>query len=255
MLKFLDRMSRLLTDVRNIGPGFVARHLRPWASEHTFTYAGKPVTIRRKGTDARIVQYLLRDREYEFPEPVEKRVRARYDAILSEGKKPLIIDGGGNIGTTAIYFSLKFPEALIVSIELESENSSYLRKNTAPWPNITAIDAALGGKPGSTGFGGTESWGFFASGEGAIPVVTVSEIVSRYPGTELLIVKLDIEGGEESVFADGADLSWLDRTESLIIEPHDWCKPGTSRGFQAAMGARDFDLFIQHNNLFYVRRR
>eukprot|EP01037_Dinobryon_pediforme_P018822 gene18822-19135_t len=40
-----------------------------------------------------------------------------YDAIISQGKIPLIIDAGSNIGASVVYFSKCFPEAHIIGIE------------------------------------------------------------------------------------------------------------------------------------------
>jgi hypothetical protein len=48
----------------------------------------------------------------------------------------------------------------------------------------------------------------------------------------------------------------LDDAFAVYIEPHDWMLPGqgSSRSFQAAFGARDFEIFLRGENLIYIRR-
>jgi hypothetical protein len=64
---------------------------------------------------------------------------------------------------------------------------------------------------------------------------------------------VDIEGFDDDLFS-AVDLSWIDRTVCLLVEPHDWLLPGSSQSLQRAMALRNFDLLISGENLVYVRR-
>jgi FkbM family methyltransferase len=56
---------------------------------------------------------------------------------------PVIIDAGANVGLCAVFYANRFPDARIIAIEPEPSNYEMLKKNTAPYPNITTVHAAL----------------------------------------------------------------------------------------------------------------
>jgi predicted O-methyltransferase YrrM len=60
---------------------------------------------------------------------------AVYESIVSAGRTPLVIDCGANIGLSAKYFSLEFPNARIIAIEPEKENMAQARRN-CPSENV-----------------------------------------------------------------------------------------------------------------------
>lgn len=256
MFGLLRKIESNYNDARQIGAAFVTRHLRPFANEHHFRFAGRPITIRAKSTDAETVRYLLVHGEYELEADGTARVRAAYDRIIAEGKTPVIVDAGGNIGMTAVWLSNRYPRAKIITIEPEAGNFRVLNQNVQAWPNIIPLCAAAGGQPGSATVTGEQEWAFQTtrSEAGDTPIVTIHQARALAgEDTELLIVKIDIEGFEAELFE--GDCSWLDEATCVMIEPHDWLRPQerTSRSFQREMGKRDFNLHIRMNNLIYVR--
>jgi len=56
----------------------------------------------------------------------------------------VILDIGGNIGTTSVYYGHIFPDAKIYSFEPVPDNFEILQKNIKGFPNITAFNVALG---------------------------------------------------------------------------------------------------------------
>ena len=66
--------------------------------------------------------------------------------------------------------------------------------------------------------------------------------MARAPDAEPFLIKIDIEGFEEDLFA--ADLEWIDRFPILLIELHDWMLPGkrVTANFVKAMAAREREL-------------
>ncbi|MFL5297327.1 MAG: FkbM family methyltransferase [Phenylobacterium sp.] len=258
-MNIFGKIADNVADARKVGPGFVARHLTPWRSRHRFSYKGRPLTIRAGGVDSQVVRYLLVNGEYNLVPTAKARVRARYDAILAAGRTPVIVDAGGNIGTTAVWFANDYPQAKVVTIEMEAGNFAILSENVRAWPNVIPLHAAIG-DPAKSPFvaaAGSESWAFrpdFSEG-GTIPVVSVQQAKEAAgPNGELLIVKIDIEGSERELFS--GDCAWLDEVQCVMIEPHDWLRPqeDTSRTFQLEIGKRNFSVFLQSNNLIYVRR-
>ena len=85
-------------------------------------------------------------------------------------------------------------------------------------------------------------------------MITVSEINDRHANSQILIVKIDIEGFESDLFS--SNLDWIDETTAIVIEPHDWMIPGagTSRTLQQAVMRGDRELLILGENLALVKR-
>jgi hypothetical protein len=66
--------------------------------------------------------------------------------------------------------------------------------------------------------------------------------LKQYGAKRALIVKVDIEGGEAALFR--AHTGWLDHTDLLTVETHDWLFPGqgTSHSLFAAIAGRKFEV-------------
>jgi FkbM family methyltransferase len=226
-------------------------------SECAINLAGVgPITVRVRDTDLTSFLGIFAGVEYDFPIPVvEAAVRARYDEILSAGRKPIIVDAGAYVGASVLWFGSKFPAAHIVAIEPDPDSFRLLRRNLGNRVGVSAVNAAVGASPGQVRLlPSTGSWATQVERSGTgIAVTTMNEAFAMVPEGEPLFAKVNIEGFEEDVFS--ANLEWLDRISLLYIEPHDWMLPGkrTSRSFQKAMGERDFHLFIVGPHLCYAR--
>jgi hypothetical protein len=72
------------------------------------------------------------------------------------------------------------------------------------------------------------------------PSTILSHEVSA--NTNPLILKIDIEGGEDALF--NGNTIWLDKFPLVIIELHDWMLPfsGSSRNFIKSVAQYDFDF-------------
>lgn len=73
--------------------------------------------------------------------------------------------------------------------------------------------------------------------------------------TNPLILKIDIEGGEDALFQ--GDTGWLNQFPLVIIELHDWMLPfsGSSTNFIKAIAQYDFDFVQKGENIFLFNRR
>lgn len=218
------------------------------------------VILRLRTSDGAVWSQVFTERQYDLSGlPVqEARVQAAYDAIIAKGRAPLVIDCGANNGASSVWFSLKYPAAQIVAVEPDPENAAVCRVNTAD-RRIDVRETAIGSSPGTVRITNPEStaWGFRTArseGTGGVRVETIRQIVESYPAAELLAVKVDIEGFESDLFA--ANTEWVHDATLVYVEPHDWLLPGqgTSRSFQAVLGAEDFEVLLIGENLTYVRR-
>ncbi len=83
--------------------------------------------------------------------------------------------------------------------------------------------------------------------------MTVNDAIKSIPNGEPFLIKIDIEGFERDVFSVNTD--WIDNFAGIFIEPHDWLFPGEgiSKNLQRAMAGRDFEFFINGENIIYVR--
>jgi len=171
----------------------------------------------------------------------------------------VIIDAGANIGLASIFFANKCPEAKIISIEPEAENFRLLTKNTAPYPNIVPVQAALWDKnetihivdPGH-GF-----WGFVTRKAclsdrylHSVEGLTIDKIMEEYRLASIDILKIDIQGAEKEVFRDTS--SWIGKVRALIIELHEYNRPGCTRSFYNGSNGFDHE-WHQGENIYLTR--
>lgn len=215
----------------------------PWAT-HQRIYDRKRrewlnLTIRDDDDWIQIEHIFFHDEFDLAPTGRKRAIAALYDRILADGSTPLIVDLGANIGLASAYFGREYPKARIVAVEPEPTNIAVAKKNLPA--SATMIAAAIGSRSGRAGLQDQGRNCAFQVVEGdSIDVVTVPEILPD-DATPFLI-KIDIEGYEQDLFAENLD--WVDRFPILLIELHDWMRPGeqVTRNFVKAIAARDRDL-------------
>jgi len=241
-----------------MGPTFCWKKITKNNAVLECQFHGRSFKIRPCDSDIEVLLKIFIDREYDLESlRCWDQLKSIYQGRINGGVYPLIIDLGANIGASAIFFSEMFPQSDIIAIEPDTDNFALLSHNVRDMGRIAPIQAAIGSEPGFvTLTPGKASWGVTTvRSEAGFPVVTIDDIRQMRPGANVFIVKIDIEGFEKDLFS--TNTAWLDDVDILIIEPHDWLLQGqrTSRNFQREMGARDFDLLIQGENLIYVRAR
>ena len=69
-----------------------------------------------------------------------------YAIPLKDFEPKFILDCGGNIGTSAVFFANYYPDAKITAVEPDAGNFQLLEINTKAYPNVKCINAALWGK-------------------------------------------------------------------------------------------------------------
>jgi FkbM family methyltransferase len=159
----------------------------------------------------------------------------------------LIIDAGGYIGTAAIVFAKAFPRATVVTLEPSIDNFAILKRNTAKFPNIVAINKALGAAPGTIELQtrGTGQWGFTivpnpqdrpATALHMVEVTTVDEVLKAVRKDRIDIFKIDIEGGEFDLLS--SNIGWIEHTHVIVAELHDRIIDGCTAVFEHATANR-----------------
>jgi FkbM family methyltransferase len=157
----------------------------------------------------------------------------RWNDFRHDKKDPVILDGGANIGISAIHYKQLFPEASVISFEPDPRACELLRRNLTAnnIRDVDVVEKALWTNNGHTNF--------FSEGADANRVVPehgeIEQLTTLTPNgkqcnvetvrladylasTRFDLVKLDIEGAEAEVIVDCGDT--LRNVNNLVIEFH-----------------------------------
>jgi FkbM family methyltransferase len=222
-----------------------------------------PIHLRRQ--DLEIFWQIMVMQENDFRAlPQASRATDVYRKIVSELNKPVVIDCGGHIGLSALWFASHFPEALVYSVEPDSSNFELLQQNTRSYSNIIPINGGIWSRTCylevSNPNSGNASFRLQEVAEDAALVrpnmlqgYAIGDIADREESNRLFLVKIDIEGAESEVFKRPAE--WMGSAAVLIVELHDWLMPGqgTSRNLLARVAEGHFDVLLRGENLLLFR--
>ena len=181
--------------------------------------------------------------------------RAYLTERLSTARVATVVDAGANIGVTSVFLARCFPDARVIAIEPEQQNYDLLVRNITPYPQITALRAAVWDRDGMVHVEdpGRGAWSFTvtsktdATGQ-QVPAVTMNTVCNRFGLSRIDLVKMDIEGAEQRVFS--GDLEWLKSTTRVVIELHDRFVDGCSQAFYSAIAPFAFRQDIRDKNVF-----
>ena len=207
-----------------------------------------PLRLRILWSDPWVYKQVFVEKEYDF---------------LAATPPNVIVDAGANIGLASVYFAHKYPNAKIIAIEPERGNFELLQANTAAYPGVIALQAALWGTNAELDLidPGLGTWGYttderdHAGGlpgttRHTVPAITVDKLMQDFGLSKIDILKIDIEGAEREVFADTS--AWIDKVDAIIVELHERMKPGCNRSFYC--GSLGFDNEWQRGENIYLSR-
>lgn len=162
-------------------------------------------------------------------------IRRAYYFVTNESA-PVIIDCGGNIGLSVLFFKYLYPNATITVFEPVPGLVAILGKNITGnnLQEVTVVPAAVGEKSGTTVFFSTAqekywllattSQAVVASKENELQTWQKSEVscvtLSSYIKNPVALLKLDIEGGEGAVIRELHNTQKLPLIEECIMEYH-----------------------------------
>ena len=257
-MSLISFVGQVISDTRSCGIGFAVTNFRQrWGSgTPEFTLGGRQLIVRAGNSDYQTFRQVFRDREYAITQPeMALRIEARFTSIKASGRVPVIVDAGANVGAAALWFVDTYPGSTVVAVEPDPQNAAILQRNLASTLHATVLEAAIGAEAGFAAVSQSDGgWATQTSrADQGVAILTIDQAAATVPNGELFLVKVDIEGFESDLFA--SNLDWLDRVSAVFVEPHDWMLPArkTSRTFQRAFAARDFDLLMIGENLLFVR--
>ncbi len=236
---------------------------KPALIEETITLFAKDRRIfLREGShaDREVFSQIFVQQQYDtaiFPQ--DAFLWIAYHDIIEKKRSPIIIDCGAYIGLSALYYSTKYPEAIIVAIEPDEENHNMLKRNTETIANVITVNSAVDCRNNAyklvdLGFG---EWGYRIEGctteiEGNNRTKTINDLVNLCGGKleDLFIIKIDIEGSEYSLFQDNLD--WIASADLIVAELHDRLFPGQGRSapFLKAVAEQNRDFLYSGENVF-----
>lgn len=204
------------------------------------------ILLRRHTSDVAAFEQVFIQHEYEFD--------------FGGCSPQFIVDGGANIGCASIFFAHKFPQATIVAIEPEWSNFKILQDNVSHLPNVKALKAAIWNIDGHVEIQNpsADNWAFQVQqstpqSSSRVHALTIPSIMEIAKTERIDILKLDVEGAEKEIF-DETSVQWLDRVGIIIIELHDWLKPGCSDAIYTATKSLHWQQFRTGENTVLIRR-
>ena len=142
------------------------------------------------------------------------------------GAGDVILDLGAHIGTSALLFSRRWPEATIICVEPNPGTFGYLERNvTANRVRARLLNEAVGASEGTTTLFGVDdasceaSTSFSRPGASREVPVAAFERLMAGAGGPVKVVKLDCEGAEHELLATSTPELWRD-VDVVLLEYH-----------------------------------
>ena len=167
--------------------------------------------LRTCGGDIYLFHEMFSTAYYEIPARLKREART-------------IVDLGANIGLASRFFAEIFPNATLVCVEPNPPNIAILRKNVANLGGrVRIIEGAVSDHAGEAHFAGSfECWrGHLnknASSDYVVRCYTMDDILTLGGIDRIDILKINIEGAEEQLFAEPA--TWICKVRMILVELH-----------------------------------
>lgn len=187
----------------------LSKNLVGWKFD--FSYEGKEFQIKlfEGSPDVAALSEIFLDGEYSWVEIKNPQI---------------IVDLGAHTGNTALYFRLKYPDAIVYAVEASPLNFSRLTENTKHDSKIIPIFGAVSDNDGvMTFYESTSSLGSSTQRRGVedsaivVPCFTLHTLFEQHKLSVVDFMKIDIEGSEGKIFTK---LSPETFAYSYIIEVH-----------------------------------
>lgn len=191
--------------------------------------------------------------------PQGKRLRERYEEMLANGRTPLILDCGANIGLSTYWLAVEFPRATVIAVEPDIENARLAEHNTRFCKNVRIVRGAVASVDCRLSLTNTD--------QGSDAIRTVPDEVGEVQGHsvasllaiagggphDLLLAKIDIEGFESELFSTNTE--WVDEAGAIIVETHDWMLPGqsTATNLLRALSREPRDFLVDGEHVLSFR--
>jgi len=181
------------------------------------------IYLKTKSSDIDVFKQIIMDVEYNSVVNIIKRHNIPCTTML---------DAGANIGLTSIYFKSQFPNLNIIALEPSDTTFKRLERNISK-NNLEGVQLLKKGiwghntyLSGDTSFGDGQDWAFrlveaSQKENGNFEVVSIFDVINEFKLDYIDFLKIDIEGGEESVFGVESNIGWLRKVRLIAVEIHD----------------------------------
>lgn len=209
------------------------------------SHMANPVAIRTGTSDMQVFHDIFIWGEYSFLKPVSEQIN--------------VLDIGANVGYSSTHFAGIYPACEIVAVELMQSNFRQLAKNTSfLGKRIRTVEAGVwshnhGVSIADDTFRDGDAWSHHASevsaGKCLVPSITMLELMRTHAMPHVNVCKIDIEGAEYELFADG-HRDWVHRCDVILLEIHEDLG---SFDIVAAMHNDGFYSFTAHELTIFYR--
>lgn len=161
-----------------------------------------------------------------------------------------ILDLGAYCGYTPVYFANRFADAQIICVEPSASSFRLLLANTAPYPNIRCLPAAVWHERAELKHAGQllGDWGNFFSPTGGfaaervVPGYTISDILQMHGWTSADFIKCVVEDASVPVLSNPVR-PWLDELTCVATKPvaGSWPHPDDEASLRAAFPDEEFE--------------
>jgi|GEM_PF-3060901 len=138
-----------------------------------------------------------------------------------------VLDLGANVGLASLFFSMHWPRCRIVAVEPDADNLRMLRANCASLLDAGRLQVVEGFAAVRDGTAAIDRSGAAFSyrkgqavGDGQLRIECVSmpTLLARHGMQRVDLLKCDIEGSEQELFADCA--AWIGAVRHMVVETH-----------------------------------
>jgi FkbM family methyltransferase len=207
-----------------ICPSFISQKMQSFLIRLHLTYLRKRVWHLSPGCRVKLNNFIIQitDGPNCYIQYKDIFIRKIYH-FSATCKRPLIIDGGSNIGLSVLYFKSIYPNAKIIAFEPDPNVFKILCANLDRnnMKGVTSINAGLGAQKGTISFlSDRSSGGHIGQGEAAIEIY--QECLSSYLNEQIDFLKLNIEGSELAVLEEIEKSGKLNNIKEIVLEYHGW---------------------------------
>jgi FkbM family methyltransferase len=166
--------------------------------------------------------------DFEYVDPRQLRVQfeeifiGRQYAFSSDRPDPVIIDCGGNVGLSAVWFKLNYPKCRLTVYEADPDLAKISDANLkrAGFEDVLIRHEAVWVAKTTVAFckTGNDSGKIASESSTSYPAINISEHLPN----RVDLLKLDIEGAEFAVLDKLCETQAIQRVERLICEFHLW---------------------------------
>lgn len=167
----------------------------------------------------------------------------------SETNAPLIIDGGGHIGLTTLYFKKLYPDSEILIFEPDKEALSMLKKNLEinKIKKTKIYDIGISNKKDMISFQNSGTDGAKINPQGN-DTINIDEL-GNYLDKAVDFMKLNIEGEELNVLKNLEERNKLGLIKQMCVEWHSFAGQKQNLGeFLSILERNNFKYLINHFN-------